>query len=365
VWFVDAFLPMLQKLNMHTECLFFQVYDDVRGTRIFQFFKDEEDVDFWASSALYNLFFYTQSIHATIHVLHYLMTSAFQFVSDEYPVMHQWAKYYAYNVHTKYEQVGRALIRYPPTFGSDPANGDRLNAVITGKNGFGSVEEEIRPILADLLNSWGQCTTAQELLDGMMNISTKDMDCAGILTEFRKHVDLIPPFAKEVTGAFHDIDQDKATVVESRMKEYLQNCGKFTSNIDSLETWIELMSVTGDIHGGTLGFTRLIAMADVMRWRSIGDPKWDPTELLMMVKVAATIEGSEDGRYVMNSKIDAPYDDKLQVVLDKYDSQATHLKEEYEANIQKHPDFLDCGWILSIHCTDGFDGNQLTAATYF
>lgn len=344
-----------------------RVYDDVMGKRIFQLCKDEEDVDLWASSALYNLFFYASSIHATIHVLHYLMTSAFQYVTEDFPAMHQWAKYYAYNIQGKYAQVGDVLIRYPPTFdpkGADPANGKRLNAVITGKNGLGSVEEEIRPILADLLNSWGKCSTAQELLDGMMNISTEDMDRAGILTEFRKHVDIIPPFAKEVAGAFHAIDQDKTTTAESRLKEYLKNCGEFTSDIDSLETWIELMSITGDIHGGTLGYTRLVAMADVMKWRSIGDPKWDSAELFNIAVVAATIEGSESGRYVMTSTIDAPYDDKLQVVLDKYDGKATLLKEEYQANIQKDPDFLDFGWILSIYCTDGFDGKRMTTATY-
>jgi len=40
------------------------------------------------------------------------------------------------------------------------------------------------------------------------------------------------------------------------------------------------------------------------------------------------------------------------------------LKTEYEIEIQKDPDFNDYGWILSTFCTDGFDGKQLTSATY-
>lgn len=305
------------------------------------------------------------------------MTAAFQMATadaDGLPIptgfeeMNKWANFYANNVQTKYEQVGRVLIRDPPKPNVlppiDPENLDNFNAVITGKNGFGSVEEAIRPVLANLLNTWGQCRSAQDWLDGMMSISTKDMESAGILTEFRKHVDLIPPFAKEAVDAFREIDSQKTIIAESNLESYLQRCGTFTSKIDTLKSWIELMSITGDVHGSTLGFTRLIAMPDVMRWRSAKSPIWEAGDIEMITRVSATAIGMEDGRHVMTSTIGGPYSPKLQAVLDKYDEKVTALKETYETKIQKDPDFNDFGWILSSYCTDGFDSKQLTSATY-
>ena len=46
------------------------------------------------------------------------------------------------------------------------------------------------------------------------------------------------------------------------------------SNIDTVDSWIQLMSVTGMVHGATLSYTRFIGIADVARWRnacSIGE----------------------------------------------------------------------------------------------
>ena len=74
----------------------YRVYDVVTGSRIFQFGGEKyKKIDYWASSAIYNTFFYAEAVHATIHVFHYLSTSAFQYVSKDYEEMHQWAKFYA------------------------------------------------------------------------------------------------------------------------------------------------------------------------------------------------------------------------------------------------------------------------------
>jgi hypothetical protein len=355
--------------NSDMEITSYRVYDDVTGSRIFQFGGEkDEKLDYWASSAIYNTFFYAEAVHATIHVFHYLLTSAFQYVSEDYEEMHQWAKFYANNIQSKYDQVADLLIRDAPVPGPLDFTGENLkryNAVITGVNGFGAEPNPTKEILLDMMNRWGQSSTASGWLDFMMNISRKDMEKAGILTEFYKQVDLVAPFAKDAANAFRDINADKTTIAELRLKDYLKRCGSFTSTIDSLDSWIQLMSVTGDVHGATLGFTRLVAMPDVMRWRNIKDSKWEAPDTDMILKITATAIGLEDGRHTMTATIDAPYNQKLQDVLDNYDKETTRMKEEYEIQIQKDPDFNDYGWILSGFCTDDFDGKQLTSATYF
>ena len=74
----------------------YKTYDDAAGARVFQL-RDgvgDDKLDFWASSALYNTFFYAKCVHATIHALHYVMTSGLQYVSEDFEPMHQWAEYY-------------------------------------------------------------------------------------------------------------------------------------------------------------------------------------------------------------------------------------------------------------------------------
>jgi hypothetical protein len=236
---------------------------------------------------------------------------------------------------------------------------------ISGDNGFGAASGPTIHILTDLINQWGRSSTASGWIDVMMpTISRADMEEAGILTEFNKQADLIAPFAKDAADAFRNINPVKTTIAELSLKDYLTRCGTFTSTIDSLESWIELMSVTGNVHGSTLGFTRLIAMPDIMRWRNIRDPNWNAPDCDMILGVSATAVGMEDGRHSMTSTIEAPYSKELQDVLDKYDKLATDMKEEYEVEIQKNPDFNEYGWILSAFCTDNFDGKQMTSATY-
>ena len=54
----------------------------------------------------------------------------------------------------------------------------------------------------------------------------------------------------------------------------------------------------------------------------------------------------------------------VQDVLDKYNLKAEELKTEYQKGLEKRDDFREFGWILTDHCTDGYDGKQHTIATY-
>lgn len=356
--------------NSEMEIVNFKVFCDVTGKRIHKFGDEDVDIDYWASSALYNILFYVQCVHATIHVFHYLLTSAFQYVSEDFPAMNQWANYYANNIQNKYSQVGKLLIRdeakfiFPPNPTSIGLNFLADYAALTGVRGFGAAAGTTRPIMADMLNLWGKAGSASAWFDVMMDITPEDMAKADVLTEFNKHVDLISPFAKDAAAAFREIDAAKTDEVESLLVDYLKRCGTFTSNIDSLEKWIELMTITGDVHGSTISFSRLANMGGVMRWNNIKADRWDISDINLAVTTTLTVCGLEDGRHTMTSKLSEGYDPTLQAVLEKHDGFGDALKEAYQAKIQADPEFKNFGWILSDFCTDGFDGKQLTTATY-
>ena len=55
---------------------------------------------------------------------------------------------------------------------------------------------------------------------------------------------------------------------------------------------------------------------------------------------------------------------ELQKVLADYDKSTSRLKKEYTKRILQRDDFKTLGYIYSDWAVDGFDGKQLTVATY-
>jgi hypothetical protein len=328
----------------------FTVYDDLKGQPI-----ATQDAQTYASSAIYNLLFYASCTHATIHTLHFLLTSALECCSRPFDALHEWAEDYDKHVALKYFEVGQILIKDAPNdLGTD-------TTILTGKDGFGS-SQAIRPLLKEMLNDWGTHPTA--FMDTMMNISPQQMADADILTEFRKHVALLEPFADNAVRALQEIDAKKLAIVERKMTKYLKECGDFQSNVASLKDWLILMGVSGIVHGATLSYTRFIGTAHVSSWRNKLSDVWDEADLSLISSGLGTVTGVDEGRHVMTEDEARPYADPLKRVLDEYDGKTTALKEAYEKKLIAHPDFAHYGFILSDYCSDGFDGKQLTISTY-
>ncbi|KAL7524099.1 hypothetical protein ACHAXR_000438, partial [Thalassiosira sp. AJA248-18] len=139
-----------------------RVYEENNGKRIERIKSSDaksgdDDVEKWASSALFNLGFYASCVHADIHILHYLLTAGLDFSSQGFGAMNEWAKFYATNIPAKYTQVSDLLIRSQPpitdllTVGNSETVKDTY-ALLTGSSGFGANGDKLRPILTNLLN---------------------------------------------------------------------------------------------------------------------------------------------------------------------------------------------------------------------
>ena len=365
----SLFLRMLRTLNGDGHRVNFQFTDtmEIKSFTVFDSTTGEEidasslDVKEYASSAIYNLMFYASSVHATIHVFHYLLTSALMEETKDFDAVHQLAVSYGRNIRNKYSQVGTLLIR-------DPTPED--TALITGVNGFGS-SQAIRPILEELLNTWGKTRSSHEFFMDLMNISRTNMDKAGILVEFRKHFDLVQPFARDLKRAMVRSDPtpfgSKFRKAENGLKKYLKSCGTYKSNLTSIQQWIELMSVTGIIHGATISYTRLFADPGIMKWRNVKSQSWDAADINMVTGALGTVVGMEEGRHVMGSELDGGnFATEIQNVLDEYDQKANTLKEAHKRQLLEgdRDEFNNFGFILSDYGPDGFDGKQATIATY-
>ena len=337
----------------------FEYFDDIVGAKV-----KTDDAEKFASSALYNLLFYASGIHGTMHNLHYLMTSALDVSSVDFRDLQTMAEYYDDNVAVKYAEVALVLIADAPSTGESM---DDLT-IITGLGGFGS-SQRVRPHLEDLLHGWGRCKDVGTFLDRTFSFSRKDAEKAGILTEFFKHIDLIPSFSSDVRTAFQSIDAEKLDRAETKLTTYLKNCGTFdgTECGKNLTSWLDIMAVTGIIHGGTLSFTRLATFGDILQWRNYHATHWDAGDLNIVKTGLGTVLGIDPDRHVMTSAVKKTIDPRLATVLDQYDDMATKLKRDYQTHITTHLDptvFQRFAFILSDYCTDNFDGKQLTLATY-
>jgi len=348
----------------------FQMYNDVTGRQERQ---SDTDIDVVSSSAIYNIFAFAQTLHVTIHVLHYIYTAALQVASDnaKFEPMNQWANDYAKHVPDKYIQVGEILVTGNEAKGS-------VNSLITGANGLGFAQERffdapIRRILKEMLQDWAKNPSADGFyMDNMMNLTAEEMKSAGILEEFSKHLELSKEFAAETCEALEKTDATKFRTAENKLVEYLKNCGELGSGLESINQWVEMMAVTGAMHGSTLSYTRLALMPEVIRWRQKEVSKWSSVDVLFMFANLLTSIGMDDGteevyngRHVMSkSALSGESAELLQDALDKYNEKATTLKTEYKDELIKNPMFNDYGWILSDWCPDSFDGKQLTIATY-
>jgi hypothetical protein len=330
----------------------------------------ENEWNYYASGACYNVFCYVSSVHALIHVLHYLMTAAIITSTRNDDSLAGWANPYDDNIAIKYLEVSALLF--------DSNVGDNDAKLLTGKNGFGLTKATMGP-LREILCDWGSFKTADEymkkfLLKDIYTTAKNPEDViksAGLLTEFQKHIDNVTPFAEELSAAFKKNNERAHKDCEKSIKSFMSDCGKGVSSIDSISSWLQLMCCTGITHGSTLSYTRMCLMPEIMRWRDINSKTFTELDVTIMEASAGTVDGMTVDRHVFTSEIKYGFkwDTKgiakpVFDVLKKYDDMAEELKVAYIKELEENPDLREFGWILTDHCPDGYDGKQHTITTY-
>ena len=331
----------------------------------------EEDWNYYASGITYNVGYFANVQHSLIHVYHYYMTAAINYSTKHDNSLAAWANPYDDNIAIKYMEVVATL--YKSSLGDDDGKAH------TGKNGFGGTTEVMKE-LRDYLCIWGNCKNED---DFTKNFLLKDLyataknpeeviKTSGILIELRKHMDNIEPFATELTDAMKANDEKSFKKAEETLTSFMSDCGEGLSSIDSISSWVQSMSCTGIIHGSTLGYSRMGLMPEIIRWRDIKAPTFDESDVALMTNAAPGIHGMTEDRHVFTNAIEhgttwdtSPISSEVKAVLDMYSSKAEELKTKYENEIEKRDEFREFGWILTDHCTDGYDGKQHSISTYF
>lgn len=342
----------------------------------------EEEWDYYASGVCYNMLYYTSCIHGLIHILHYHMTVGIAHSTNHDESLKAWANPYDDNISFKYSGTAGVLVE--SNVNVVPSN----MKILTGKDALGG-SPEVVALLRKILIIWGACKTEDDftrnfLLKDLYATASnpkKAIKTADILCEYSKHSKNIEPFAKSLVSAMtfgrfrSSKRKNKKSFkdAEDKLRKFMTGCGEDVFSIDSISSWVQLMSCTGIVHGSTLSYSRMILIPEVIRWRNINEPTYSIQDVNVMSIIASTAQGMKEDRHTFSGKIvnsDPEWDTssmskKVKRVLNKYDGKARILKKKYEAKIVKRDDFREFGWILTDHCNDGFDGKQHTMTTYF
>merc|ERR1712008_665775 len=78
----------------------------------------------------------------------------------------------------------------------------------------------------------------------------------------------------KVSGSVEDITGGSL----QKLREYIEESGAWAPEANGIKTvrsLLDIMLITGVIHGGTLSMTRQLAKPEFYRWRNIDEDKWN------------------------------------------------------------------------------------------
>ena len=193
---------------------------------------EKDEFDYYASGASYNLLFYAITIHANIHILHYIMSNGIVKSTRHSKSVATWADHYDDNTAIAYVEVAALYTSAKlckKEFGPESAS-DRI---LTGQNGLGG-NVDVMAILRQQICEWMKFNDANDFISKFLlqsfysAASSEDkvfstLDKFDILTEYRKHAALIKDFAEDLTKAMSKDKSASFEKTQQKLKVYTAN----------------------------------------------------------------------------------------------------------------------------------------------
>ena len=269
--------------------------------------------------------------------------------------LESWAKPYVMNIYLKYVEVEKLLFSPKGYLTGDGATGYRVKDSKT-----------VLEINREMLCKWGSVKTANEYISDFLfeNMDAAAMKKAGLCEEFLKHVDIISPYATAMDNEFKKNIATNA-VITDRLTTYMSKTGKGVSSVNNMKTWMELMSVTGILHGSTLSMSRLMLTHSFMSLNKPESLTFTKEDAAWCTTTSGTILGALDDFHVFSNTLPCTSPYNVNRVLLEFDAITHDLKAKYFKKISEDAEiFENYGWILTDHGPNFVDGKQLTITTY-
>jgi hypothetical protein len=299
------------------------------------------------------LMFYFQCVHANLHIFHFMMVSGLYTVTRGNGKLEAFASPYVPNIVLKYEEVQSLLI-------------SETGALVKGF--CPQSRPQLLEVLAEMISMWGSCSGSQEFVEKFLFVPASDEQAKALakpdvwVPQFRAQSDLVPVFAADVAEHMRS-DADYALAdLNAALGQYFNGCGRGFP-VTSLRQWLELMSVTGLLHGCTLSLTRL-TFTEANLWQMAPDSdEFTPYIIEQLGTAFGTLVGLDDDRQVFTTE--GLEDTQLGSIVQRHLQLSEDLKVAYKNSLDvAGPKFKAWGWILTDYFPDMFDAKQLTITTY-
>jgi len=307
------------------------------------------------------IMYYSEVVHATIHLFHYLLTTCMSRATLGSSPLNDWAYAFNENVSIKYLEIVTALfLKY---FGAlNQSTQIFFNAWMAGPH------SSVVQLASDLCKEWSSYDSAHSFLLKFLfpKLSVKELDDADICVTWREHVALVEGYSQELSDAFGEVHAGNYSQINAGFQLLTSQTGySGVGGVKTIRQFVELMSVTGLLHNGTMSFTRLITTAPVLALLCPEEEYFTIRDALICAIGILTITGSKEGHTVFSWTI--PYTEvpnNVIKVFQKYSFLSSKIKAEYYASIKDRPDFKYLGFILTDHAPDEIDGKQYSLTTY-
>lgn len=181
------------------------------------------------------------------------------------------------------------------------------NVVLTGGVfKLKGTSNDVRKLCREMLVVWGSMNSSTEFIDKFLlaSLPKSDQLFFDLLPQFFKQTGLVGDFARELSSAFESFQPARYMDCNEKLKTFLAGCGEGVSQVANLRTWIELMSVTGILHGSTMSFTRLLLTSEIMKRVNPKSDKYELTDAFLAALGSATIIGVVEDRHVFSAGLD-------------------------------------------------------------
>ena len=161
---------------------------------------------------------------------------------------------------------------------------------------------------ATLNAEFANCKTADDYVYNFLfkNINRNILDDADICTAFRKQSALVYGFALELDEQLQTLDNYE--LANNKFQSITGSTGmNGVGAVTSIRQFIELMSVSGLLHGCTHSLTRLSVTAPMVALMNRDNEKYTVADINYVVLMGMTITGAVEGYSVFSSTL--PYAD--------------------------------------------------------
>lgn len=315
--------------------------------------KSVVDINTAAAKLLWNLVYAAEIIHISLHIFHYLMTVGLVYGTLDDKALLSWAKTHVYNLDVSLGGVDSSLL--------DATKGAFIVAPVQ------SDRPQTLQIVRKYLSEWGKSKSSADFTQWLFapSLLTK-LRKDGHAVEFLRHESFIKDYSSALSQSLKVNDAVAYTKAEERMQSFLSAVGSSTTSerlnsVSSIQQWIEVMAVSGLLHGATGSWTRLTFTSDYYRYAN-NNPVYGQAESTFAGLAAVTNVLPQKDLYVFKDK--SIYSPSIRETIAGFDKKTTDAKAAHLERSKLQPYFNEYGWIYSDYFPDNFDGRS-AAITYY